>query len=91
MFHPPSFARWDGRAAAGAVWGKVRAYPHPAQTPDMLAALMGAQAGLPPLDFGGMQGKGKPRYIAAIHAGIAQNYKPMVEVFRRALKKTLAA
>ena len=57
----------------------------------MLAALMGAQAGLPPLDFGGMQGKGKPRYIAAIHAGIAQNYKPMVEVFRRALKKTLAA
>lgn len=55
----------------------------------LLAILMGAQAGLPPLDFGGLQGKGKPRYIAAIHAGIAQNYKPMVEVFRRVLGRTL--
>lgn len=56
----------------------------------LLVTLMGAQAGLPRLDFSGLRGKGKARYTAAIHAGIAQNYRPMVEVFRRVLGKTLA-
>ena len=57
----------------------------------LLVTLMGAQAGLPRLDFSGLRGQGKASYTAAIHAGIAQNYKPMVEVFRRVLRKTLAA
>ena len=57
----------------------------------LLATLMGAQAGLPRLDFSVLGGRGKVRHTAAIHAGIAQNYKPMVEVFRRVLGKTLGA
>ncbi len=48
---------------------------------------MDAQAGLPRLDFSGLRGQGKAHYTAAIHAGIEQNYKPMVEVFRRVLRK----
>jgi cell filamentation protein len=33
----------------------------------LLAVLMGLQAGLPPLDFGGIRGRARQRYIAAVH------------------------
>jgi len=55
----------------------------------ILAMLMGLQAGLPALDFSGVRGKEKQRYIAAIHAGMGRDYKPMTEVFRRIIARTL--
>jgi cell filamentation protein, protein adenylyltransferase len=55
----------------------------------LLAVLMGLQAGLPALDFGGVRGKVKQRYIAAIHAGLDRNYVPMTEIFRAVISRTL--
>ena len=40
----------------------------------LLAMLMALQAGLPPLDFSPMEGRGKRAYIAAIHAALGRNY-----------------
>lgn len=57
----------------------------------LLAVLMGLQAGLPPLDFGGIRGRARQRYIAAVHAGLDRNYAPMAEIFRAAISRTLRA
>jgi cell filamentation protein len=57
----------------------------------MLAILMSLQAGLPPLDFGGLTGKKKKEYIEAIHAGFQGNYKPMEKIFEFVIRKTLRA
>jgi Fic/DOC family len=48
----------------------------------LLAMLMGLQAGLPTLDFGGIRGAKKKAYIAAVHAALDRDYAPMTEVFR---------
>ena len=55
----------------------------------LLAMLMGLQAGLPALDFFGVRGQEKKRYIAAIHAGLGKDYEPMTEVFRRIIARSL--
>lgn len=55
----------------------------------MLAALMALQAGLPPLDFRDMIGKGMTEYIKAIQAGMERNYEPMEKVFVAVMRKTL--
>lgn len=55
----------------------------------LLATLMGLQAGLPALDFSGVRGREKTRYIEAIHAGLARDYEPMISVFRRIIARTL--
>lgn len=55
----------------------------------LLALLMGLQAGLPPLDFSPMEGRGKKRYIAAIHAAVGRDYQPMTEIFERVTARTL--
>lgn len=55
----------------------------------LLALVMGFQAGMPPLDFSPMEGQGKRRYIAAIHAASRANYEPMVEIFRKVLNRSL--
>jgi cell filamentation protein len=55
----------------------------------LLAVLMGLQAGLPPLDFGGIRGRMRQRYIAAVHAGLDRNYAPMTEIFRSVIARTL--
>jgi cell filamentation protein len=55
----------------------------------LLAVLMGLQAGLPALDFGGVRGTEKRRYIAAIHAGLDRNYTPMAAVFNRIIARTM--
>lgn len=47
----------------------------------LLATIMGAQAGLPPLDFGGITGKRKLEYFAAVREGLDNNYVPMQRVF----------
>lgn len=55
----------------------------------LLATLMGLQAGLPALDFGGIGGRVRQRYIAAVHAGLDRNYVPMTEIFRAVIRRTL--
>jgi cell filamentation protein len=55
----------------------------------MLAVLMGLQAGLPPLDFGGIKGKLKQNYFASVQAGMDYNYAPMADIFKAVLARTL--
>lgn len=55
----------------------------------LLALLMGLQAGLPPLDFGGLSGRGKRNYIAAIHAAVGSDYVPMTAIFRAVVRRSL--
>lgn len=55
----------------------------------LLSTLMGLQAGLPPLDFSGVRGQERQRYIAAIHAGLERNYAPMTAVFGRIVARTM--
>lgn len=55
----------------------------------LLAVAMGFQAGLPPLDFGGIKGKKRQQYFAAVQAGLDQDYGPMEEVFRSVIRRTL--
>jgi len=57
----------------------------------LLATLMALQAGLPALDFGGLQGVVKRRYIAAIHAAMGRDYVPITAVFRAVIARTLRA
>ena len=52
---------------------------------------MALQSDLPPLDFSGVQGEEKRRYIAAIHQAMGHNYEPMKEVFRRVIARSLRA
>ncbi len=55
----------------------------------LLAALMGLQAGLPALDFSGIRGVDRQRYIVAIQNGMDRNYEPMTNVFRKVIARTL--
>ncbi|MFA5976513.1 MAG: Fic family protein [Elusimicrobiota bacterium] len=55
----------------------------------MVAVLMGSQAGLPPLDFAGIQGQRKEAYFAAVRAGLKRDYQPMEKVFREVIVRTL--
>lgn len=57
----------------------------------LLAMLMALQAGLPVLDFGGLTGRAKQRYIAAIHAAMGRDYAPITAVFRGVIERTLRA
>lgn len=54
----------------------------------LLATLMALQAGLPALDFGGIRGQEKRRYIAAVHAAVGRDYGPMTAVFERVIART---
>ncbi len=54
----------------------------------MLAVLMAAQAGLPPLNFGRIHGRLLESYFAAVRAGLARDYQPMVELFELVLAGT---
>jgi fido (protein-threonine AMPylation protein) len=55
----------------------------------LLAVLMGLQAGLPALDFSGVRGVEKKRYIAAFHAALDGNYGPITMLFSRIIARTL--
>jgi len=55
----------------------------------LLAILMGLQAGLPTLDFGGVRGAKKKAYIAAVHAALGCDFAPMTDVFRSVIVRTL--
>lgn len=52
----------------------------------LLALLMALQAGLPPLDFSGLSGRGKRPYIAAIHAAMDRDYGPLTSAFERVIQ-----
>lgn len=54
----------------------------------LLALLMAMQAGLPTLDFWGLAGRGKRQYIAAIHAALNRDYRPMQACFTDAIRRT---
>lgn len=55
----------------------------------ILSTLMALQAGLPPLDFSGVHGVEKRRYIAAIHAALGGDYEPMKGVMQRVIKRSI--
>jgi cell filamentation protein len=55
----------------------------------LVATLMGLQAGLPVLNFGGIRGEEKKRYISAVHAAVGRDYAPMSAVFRHVIARTL--
>jgi cell filamentation protein len=55
----------------------------------LLAMLMGLQAGLPALDFRGIRGAEKRRYIRAIQAAMGRDYEPIASVFRAVIARTL--
>lgn len=50
---------------------------------------MALQAGLPVLDFGGIYGKKKKEYIAAVQAGLDSDYNPMLKIFLSVIKRTV--
>lgn len=55
----------------------------------VLSTLMALQAGLPPLDFGGVRGKKREEYFAAVRAGLDNDYKPMERIFNDVIRRTL--
>lgn len=54
----------------------------------MLASLMSLQAGLPALDFGGITGRKRLEYFAAIQYGVRGDYGPMEKVFISVIRRT---
>lgn len=54
----------------------------------LLALLMGLQAGLPPLDFSPLDGRGKRLYIVGIHAAMGNDYGLLAEMFLRVIDRT---
>jgi cell filamentation protein len=55
----------------------------------LLSVLMGLQAGLPVLDFGGIRAAEKRRYIKSVHAALAGDYASMEGIFHRVIERTL--
>ena len=55
----------------------------------LLAVLMALQAGVPPLDFGGLRGPRKQHYFAAIQAAMGHNYTAITTVFESVIDRTL--
>jgi cell filamentation protein len=54
----------------------------------LLALLMALQAGLPPLDFSPMAGRGKRAYIAGIHASMSADYAPLRTLFLKIIDRS---
>jgi cell filamentation protein len=55
----------------------------------MLAIVMAAQSGLPPLDFGHLKGRKKQDYFRAVQAGMDYDYTPMEKIFTGVIERTL--
>jgi cell filamentation protein len=55
----------------------------------LLSILMSLQAGLPILDFSDIEGKRRESYFKAVQSGVKRNYKPMEEVFKRIIEKSV--
>jgi cell filamentation protein len=54
----------------------------------LLTLLMALQAGLPPLDFSPMLGRGKHIYIGGIHAAMGRDYSPLAAVFEKIIVRS---
>lgn len=54
----------------------------------LLNTMMALQAGWPLLDFDGLRGEAKRRYIAAIHAAQGNDYRPLEHIFAAVLRRT---
>ena len=54
----------------------------------LLALLMALQAGLPPLDFSPLTGRGRHMYIAGIHAAMSHDYGPLSATFARVIERS---
>jgi cell filamentation protein len=54
----------------------------------LLNTLMALQAGSPALDFDGLRGQKKRDYIAAIHAAMGCDYRPLEAVFAEVLRRS---
>lgn len=54
----------------------------------LLALLMGLQAGLVPLDFHALLGRGRRHYIAGIHAAVGRDYLPLARIFERVIARS---
>jgi len=54
----------------------------------LLATIMALQAKLPALNFGGIRGDAKRRYVAAIQAAMGRDYAPIAEIFRAVIART---
>jgi len=54
----------------------------------LLALLMALQAGLPPLDFGALSGRGKNAYISGIQTAMGRNYTPLAAMFARVIERS---
>lgn len=54
----------------------------------LLNTMMALQAGWPLLDFDGLRGEARRRYIAAIHAAQGNDYVPLEAVFAAVLRRT---
>jgi len=92
-FTPCRFADPAGQAHALAVVHAELILIHPFREGNgrcarLLALLMGLQAGLPALDFGGIRGAERRRYFAAVQAALDRNYAPMTAVFARVVART---
>ena len=93
-YTPCSFNTTAAQAAALAIVHTELILIHPFRDGNgrcarLLAVLMGLQAGLPALDFGGIRGAKKREYIAAVHAGLSRDYDPMTKIFREVIARTL--
>jgi cell filamentation protein len=93
-FTPCRFVNAEDQAQALAVVHTELVLIHPFREGNgrcarLLATLIGLQAGLPALDFGGIRGPEKRRYIAAVQAGLDRDYEPMTTVFRKTIARTL--
>lgn len=55
----------------------------------LLSIIMALQAGLPALDFGGIQGRKKIEYIAAVQSGLRRDYTLMQNIFSSVIRRTI--
>jgi cell filamentation protein len=55
----------------------------------MPSIVMAAQAGLPPLDFGHLNGRKKQEYFRAVQTGMDYDYEPMEKIFTGVIERTL--
>jgi cell filamentation protein len=94
QFTPCRFGTVEEQAHALAVVHAAQILIHPFREGNgrcarLVATLMGLQAGLPVLNFGGIRGEEKKRYISAVHAAVGRDYAPMSAVFRHVIARTL--
>lgn len=92
-FTPCRFKDQDDVARALAVVHTELVLIHPfregnGRVARILSTLMALQAGLPPLDFGGIKGKKREEYFAAVRAGLENDYEPMGRIFTGVIRRT---